>query len=116
MSSLRLLVNSGLTMILSSKLPMRARSSGIRRSRNCSAPSFTLCDVVHHAAALIEHDHDLDELDIVDEQRHGLRLVVVEDLEVLFREVRDEPSGGVRHGGEERNSLSAGLESRWLLL
>jgi hypothetical protein len=46
------------------------------------------CDVVHHAGALIEHDNDLDELEVVDEQRHGLQLLVVEDLEVLFREVR----------------------------
>jgi hypothetical protein len=46
------------------------------------------CDVVHHAGALIEHANDLDELEVVDEQRHGLQLLVVEDLEVLLREVR----------------------------
>src|SRR5215471_2557170 len=73
-------------------------------------------DVVYHAAALIEHDDDLYELDLVDEQGRDLGHVVVEDLEVLLREVRDEPSRGVRHGDEERNGLSTGFENRWLLL
>ena len=47
-------------------------------------------EVPCHAGAGIEHDDDGDRLDFVDEQVDSLRLVVVEDLEVFLRQVRNQ--------------------------
>ena len=61
-----------------------------------------------HAAARVEHHDDGDRLDLVVEEDDRLRLVVVEDLEVVLHQVGHEALLRVDDRGEERDDLGAG--------
>ena len=86
-----------------------ALSSGSRRIRNCSAAAFSSAIDAGHAAAGVEHHDDGDRLDFVVEETQLLRLVVVEDFEVVFREIRDQALLRVDDGGEKRDDPGADL-------
>jgi hypothetical protein len=58
-----------------------------------------------HASAHVEQDDEADRLRCVVEERDRLRLAVVEDLEVLASQRRDEPAVLVGHGGEDGDGL-----------
>ena len=49
-------------------------------------------EVAAHAAAAVEHHHHGDGLHVIREDGDRLRLAVVADLEILAREVRDQPA------------------------
>ena len=52
---------------------------------------------------------------LVREVGHGLNHAVVEDLELVPLQVRDQPAGAVHHRGVERHRAGARLEGRALL-
>ena len=58
----------------------------------------------------------LDGLGFIRKECHRLRFAVVNDLKILFREIGNQPAGGVRHRGEERNGLRARPEEGRLKL
>ena len=115
-SSSRSLVNVGLMMILSEKLPMRARSSGSSRRTNCSAASFSKIEVERHAAAGVEHDDDRDRLDVALEDRHRLRASPLSSTSKCSRSrVGTSRPDAVDRRRIDRHRLDAGTERRRLL-
>ena len=71
-------------------------------------------EVPHHAAAPVQHDDDRDGLDVVGEDGQRLRLAVVEDLEVVAREIGDEPAGLILHRRKHGDGIRPCAEA-WLL-
>ena len=92
------------------KLPIRALSDrqqflDERGTRGLDQPVVGL-----HAPAAIQHDDDGDWLDLVGEDRDRLQLAVVVDLEVVLREVRDQPAGRIGDRRVDRHGPGATLE------
>ena len=64
-----------------------------------------------HAAAGVEHDDDGDRRGLVVEVGERLQLAVVVDLEVLLRQVRDEPLLRIRDRDVQRHGLRGDLDA-----
>src|SRR5262249_55521287 len=69
-------------------------------------------EVRAHAAAAIQQHDDGDRLDLVGEDGEVHALAVVFDLELVAREIRNQPAGIVGDGGEHRHRPVAGGEGR----
>ena len=69
---------------------------------------------MRHADAGVEHHHDAERPHVIVEDRELLRAAVVENLEVLTRQIGDEAVGRVGHRHVRRNHPRARLEGRLL--
>ena len=103
-----------LNWILSLKAPTRALSAGSRRMQELLGGLLQQRNRAGHAAARVEHHDDGDGLDDVLEVDDRLRLVVVEDLEVVLRQIGHEAPLRVGDRDEERHNLGARPEGRLL--
>jgi hypothetical protein len=83
----------------------QARHERSRRRTNHREPAT-------HARARVEHHHGANRHDGRVEKRQRLLTAVVEDLEIVFREVQDNPVLRVDDGGRHRDEARVDLEHR----